>query len=83
MLLGDSILRDGKRCMGRFAKRLGKTFEFLDSGSVVGINSMMRSFMLPQIYTVLTAALSETWEAQTKVVTSSRRTGWAMVSSWR
>ena len=31
MLHGDSILRKGKRCIGRFAKRLGKTLHFLDS----------------------------------------------------
>ena len=43
----------------------------------------MRSFMLPRIYPVLTAVLRETWEAQKKVLTSSRRTEWAMVSSWR
>lgn len=32
---------------------------------------------------MLTAALRETWEAQKGVLTSSRRTEWALVSSWR
>ena len=83
VLLGDSIQRDGKRCTGGFAKRLGQCLSFSAAVAVVEMNSMVRSCMLPRMYPVLTAALRETWEAQTKVFTSSRRTGWAMVSSWR
>lgn len=83
VLFGNSISATASDVPVVLRSVLARRLSFSAAVAVVEMCSMMRSSLLPRMYPVLTAALRETWEAQSKVFTSSQRTGWAMVSSGR